>query len=49
MAILMIDINLLRQKPELVREALKNRQKDVSLLDKIIDADKKYRQISFKI
>lgn len=41
----MIDINLLRQKPELVREALKNRQKDVSLLDKIIDADKKYRQI----
>jgi len=41
----MIDINLLRQQPELVKKALENRQKDSSILNNIIDLDKKYRQI----
>ncbi len=39
----MIDINLLRQEPELVRQSLTNRQKDPSVIDKIlsIDVDRK--------
>jgi len=41
----MIDINLLRQQPDLVKKALENRQKDTSILNNIIDLDKKYRQI----
>jgi hypothetical protein len=32
----MIDINLLRQEPETVRQALINRQKDSSIVDEII-------------
>lgn len=41
----MIDINLLRQQPDLVKRALINRQKDVSILEKILDQDKKYREL----
>jgi seryl-tRNA synthetase len=41
----MLDINLIRNEPDRVREALLNRQKDVSLLDQVITLDKKYREI----
>jgi len=41
----MIDINLLRQQPELVKKALENRQEDVSVLNNAIELDKNYRQI----
>lgn len=41
----MIDINLLREHPEIVKEALEKRQKDVTILDKVVEADKKYRQV----
>jgi len=41
----MIDINLLRQQPDLVKRALINRQKDVSILEKILDQDKRYREL----
>ncbi len=41
----MIDINLLREHPEAVKKALENRQKDVSILEKVSALDKDYRQI----
>ncbi|HPT65861.1 MAG TPA: serine--tRNA ligase [Candidatus Woesebacteria bacterium] len=41
----MIDVNLLRQQPELVKTALANRQKDSSLADKVLDFDKTRREI----
>jgi len=41
----MIDINLLRQQPDLVKRALINRQKDVSILEKILDQDRRYREL----
>lgn len=40
----MIDINLLRQQPELIKKTLENRQKDVTILDQVIELDKNYRQ-----
>ncbi len=39
----MIDINLLRQQPELVKTSLKNRQKDINLADQAIAVDQDYR------
>lgn len=41
----MLDINLIRTQPELVKKSLTNRQKDPTILDKVIDLDKIYRQI----
>jgi len=41
----MIDINLLRQEPETVRQSLINRQKDSSVVDEIIKLDSNRRQI----
>lgn len=41
----MIDINLLREQPEAVKKALENRQKDISILEKVIALDVDYRQI----
>ncbi len=45
----MIDINLLRDQPDLVKTALKNRQKDSTLVDQVLSADQKYRQILSQI
>jgi seryl-tRNA synthetase len=39
----MLDLNLIREKPELVRTALKNRQMDVSPVDDILRLDEKRR------
>ncbi|MDD2482758.1 MAG: serine--tRNA ligase [Candidatus Shapirobacteria bacterium] len=41
----MIDINLLRQQPDLIKTALANRQKDPTLADKVLDFDKSRREI----
>jgi len=41
----MIDINLLRQEPETVRQALINRQKDSSIIDEIIKLDSSRREL----
>jgi len=41
----MIDINLLRQDPDLVKTALSNRQKDSSVVEKILNIDKNYRNL----
>src|SRR5204863_4035649 len=39
----MLDINLIREKPDLVRTALKNRQMDSSPVDDILRLDEKRR------
>ncbi len=44
----MIDINLIRNNPELVRTALVNRQKDPSLLDSVIQLDANYKNVLVK-
>lgn len=41
----MIDINLLRNDPDLVKTALSNRQKDKSVVEKILDIDKNFRDV----
>jgi seryl-tRNA synthetase len=41
----MLDLNLIREKPELVRTALKNRQMDVSPVDEILRLDEKRRSL----
>ncbi len=41
----MIDINLLRKSPKDVKKALKTRQIDESVLDKIINLDENFRQL----
>jgi len=45
----MIDINLLRQQPELIKTALTNRQKDSTLSDKVLEFDKSRREILSKV
>jgi seryl-tRNA synthetase len=41
----MLDLNLIREKPELVRTALKNRQMDASPVDGILRLDEKRRSL----
>jgi len=41
----MLDINLIRTQPDLIKTSLTNRQKDPNLLDKVVTLDKNYRQI----
>jgi seryl-tRNA synthetase len=41
----MLDINLIRENPEIVRTALRNRQMDVSPIDDILKLDEKRRAL----
>lgn len=41
----MLDINFLRNKPDKVKTALKNRQKDTALVDKAVTIDQKIRKL----
>lgn len=41
----MIDVNLLRQQPDLIKNALTNRQKDSSIADDVLKFDKNRREI----
>ena len=41
----MLDINLIREKPDLIRTALKNRQMDSSPVDAILSLDEKRRAL----
>ena len=41
----MLDLNLIREKPDLVRTALKNRQQDASPVDAILSVDEKRRSL----
>ena len=44
----MLDSKLLRENPKKVMSALKNRQFDTSLIDKVAVIDKKWREAVFK-
>jgi len=41
----MIDINIVREKPEIIRKSLENRQMDPSVVDQLAKLDKKWRAI----
>ena len=41
----MLDINLIRENPDLLRQALKNRQMDPSVVDQVLDIDKNRRTL----
>ena len=41
----MLDLNLIREQPDLVRTALKNRQMDASPVDDILRLDEKRRSL----
>ena len=41
----MLDLNLIREKPDLVRTALKNRQMDISPIDDVLRLDEKRRAL----
>ncbi len=41
----MLDINLIREQPEVVRTALKNRQMDPGVVDQVIDLDLQRREL----
>ena len=41
----MLDINLIRENPDLVRTSLRNRQMDVSPIDDILKLDEKRRAL----
>ena len=44
----MLDLNLIREQPDLVRTALKNRQMDASPVDDILRLDEKRRSPSHR-
>ena len=41
----MLDLNLIRENPDLIRTALKNRQMEVSPVDDILRLDEKRRNL----
>src|SRR5512144_2183387 len=45
----MLDLNLIREKPDLVRTALKNRQMDTSPVDDILRLDEKRRALLTRV
>lgn len=45
----MLDINLIRTDPDKIKTALKNRQNDPKLVDKVLRLDKDYKTILFKV
>ncbi len=45
----MLDLNLIRENPELVRTALKNRQMDASPVDEILRLDEKRRSLLIQV
>src|SRR4030095_13480551 len=45
----MLDLNLIRENPDLVRTALKNRQLEVSPIDEILRLDEKRRSLLMQV
>ncbi len=45
----MLDINLFRNNPEIIRESQRKRFKDVGLVDKVIDLDVQWKKELFKL
>ena len=44
----MIDINIVREKPEIIKNSLKNRQMSPSVVDQLADLDKNWRAVLTK-
>ena len=45
----MIDINLLRTNPEIVKDSQRKRDADISIVDKVLSADKKWRVLKGEV
>ncbi len=45
----MLDINLIRETPEIVREALAKRQMDPEVVDKVLSLDEKRRELIYSV
>jgi len=45
----MLDIKLIREKPEEVKKNTKNRGYDFNLVDNILNLDKKWRELSKQV
>lgn len=45
----MLDINLIRNQPDVVKKTLINRQKDTQILDQVITLDQQYRQTLIEV
>jgi seryl-tRNA synthetase len=45
----MIDLNLIREKPDLVRKGTADKQRDTQLVDRVLELDKHYRQLLAQI
>ena len=45
----MLDINLIREQPDVVRKAMKDRQMDASPIDSILQLDEKRRSLSTEV
>ena len=45
----MLDINFVRNNPDIVRQALVNRQKDPRLLDQVLKIDQEHRPLQVKV
>ena len=45
----MIDINLIRENPELVKENMKKKfRKDLEIVDDVLELDEKWRKLKFE-
>ncbi|MBR6038402.1 MAG: serine--tRNA ligase, partial [Candidatus Methanomethylophilaceae archaeon] len=42
----MLDINVIRSNPEMIRTMLQNRNKDTAILDRFLDADGEWRSLT---
>ncbi len=42
----MLDMNVIRQDPEMIRTMLKNRNKDTAILDKLLEADSEWKDLT---
>ena len=45
----MLDLNLIRENPDLIRTSLKNRQMDASPVDEILQLDEKRRALLHEV
>ncbi len=46
---MMIDIKLIRENPDIVKENLKRRREDTKIVDEVIELDKNYREIKIDV
>ncbi|MBQ7406134.1 MAG: serine--tRNA ligase, partial [Candidatus Methanomethylophilaceae archaeon] len=42
----MLDVNIIRNNPDMIREMLRNRNKDETILDTFLEADSEWRSLT---